>query len=335
MSNKIKFAVIGCGRIGHRHCTIIRSMLQAELIAIVETDQSKHSKIKSEFEVPVFENLDQLKNKNLQIDVLCICTPNGLHVQHCLQGLNNGWHILCEKPFGLKTEDCKQVIELSKTLNKKVFCVMQNRYSPPSAWLKSVLPKLGQIYLVQINCFWNRNAGYYKDSTWKGTLNLDGGPLFTQFSHFVDTLFYTFGDLTIKSATFSKNTLQGITEFEDTGIVNFSLTNGGEGTFNYTTAVHQKNLESSVTIIAEKGTIKIGGQYMEEVLCCDIKGYKMEAIPPTNPPNNYGTYKGSAANHGYVFNNVIKALNNELASFTTIQEGLKVVEFIETAYNYR
>jgi len=267
--------------------------------------------------------------------VLCICTPNGLHIKHCVDGLKNGWHILCEKPFGLKTENCRRVIDLCQSLNKKVFCVMQNRYSPPSLWLKKIIPKLGNIYLAQVNCFWNRNADYYNNNSWKGALKLDGGPLFTQFSHFVDTLYYTLGDLKVRQATFTKNKLQGITEFEDTGIINFDISNGGNGTFNYSTAVYSKNLESAITLIAEKGTIKIGGQYMEEVLFCNIEGYKMESLPPTNPPNNYGPYKGSAANHSYVFENVINALNNEFAHFTTAEEGLKVVQFIEDAYQFR
>lgn len=335
MSKKIKFAVIGCGRIGYRHCTIIKNTPKAKLVAIVDIDKAKHSKIKTEFEIPVFENLLQLKEQKIKIDVLCVCTPNGVHIDHCESGLLNGYHILCEKPFGLKAANCEFIIKLSKNIGKKVFCVMQNRYSPPSEFLKDTILLLDDIYLLQVNCFWNRNEDYYKNSKWKGTLELDGGPLYTQFSHFIDTLFYTFGNLKVTSASFAKHTLQKITEFEDTGTINFKIKNGGNGTFNYSTAVHQKNLESSITIIGEKGTIKIGGQYMDEVLHCNIEDYKMKPLPPTNPPNNYGNYKGSAANHSYVYKDLISELNGDYRPITSAEEGMKVVEFIEAAYEFR
>ena len=337
MKNKkiVKFAVIGCGRIGHRHCTIINNMPKAILNAIIEIDKNKHQQINQEFGVPVFKNIVELEEQDIKVDVLCVCTPNVDHTQNCIDGLLSGYHILCEKPFGLGAANCKLVMQLSKELEKKVFCVMQNRYSPPSQFLKDTVLFLDEIYLVQVNCFWNRNEEYYKNSTWKGDLKKDGGPLYTQFSHFIDTLFYVFGDLTVKKANFSKHTLQGITQFEDTGKVDFKIRFGGNGTFNYTTAVYQKNLESSITIIGEKGTIKIGGQYMEKVLYCNIEDYEMKPLPPTNPPNNYGEYEGSAANHVHVYENIIEALHKKNDFITTAKEGLKVVQFIEAAYKFR
>jgi len=330
----IHFAVVGCGRIGHRHASLLQKMQAAKLVALVETDVEKKELLETEFKIPVFTSIDQLSQLE-KIDVLNICTPNGLHTVHCINGLRQNYHIICEKPFGLATENCQAVIELSEQKNKQVFCVMQNRYSPPSVWLKETIPLLGNIYQVYINCFWNRSSNYYEDSNWKGTLELDGGPLYTQFSHFVDALLWLFGDVTLTQATFAKHTLLGVTPFEDTGNFSFKMNRGGEGHFHYTTATYQQNLESSITIIAEKGSIKVGGQYMDKVLYCNIEDYTFKPLSKSNPPNEYGQYKGSAANHQYVFDNVIKYLKGENAHFTTAKEGLQVVKIIETVYQNR
>ncbi len=331
----IKFVVVGGGRIGYRHATVLRTLPNARLVAIVEIDVEKQVNLASEFQVPVFESIDALAKENLEIDVVNICTPNGLHILHALQALNLNCHVLCEKPLGVKAEQCQKLNAHKNRKNKQVFCVMQNRYSPPSAWLKEIVPLLGNIYQVYINCFWNRNEAYYTESNWKGSLDLDGGPLYTQFSHFVDTLLWLFGDAQLMEASFAKHQLQGVTQFEDTGNFSFKLKQGGEGQFNYTTAAYAKNLESSITIIAEKGNIQVGGQYMEKVLFCNIERYDFKSIPKTNAPNQYGQYSGSAANHQHVFENVIAHLNHMPAKLTTAEEGLKVVELIEAVYQIR
>lgn len=331
----INFAVVGCGRIGQRHATLLKEMKSTNLAAIVEIDPKKKETLPLHFSVPVFNSVKELVKSKLPVDVLNVCTPNGIHIQNCVDGLENNFHVLCEKPFGLTYTNCKKVLELSHSKNKKVFCVMQNRYSPPSKWLKGIVNKLGNIYQVYINCFWNRNEDYYTASNWKGSLQLDGGPLYTQFSHFLDTLIWIFGDVSLTTTKFSKHKLMGVTEFEDTGSFNFNINKGGVGQFNYSTAVHQKNMESSITILAENGAIKIGGQYMEEVIFCEIKDYNFTQLPPVNEANNYGNYKGSAANHQYVFENVVHFLNGKSAQITTGEEGLKVVQLIEAIYKSR
>ena len=161
---------------------------------------------------------------------------------------------------------------------------------------------------------------------------MDGGVLFTQFAHFIDILYWLFGDIADIQAKFHNFAHQNLTSFEDTGLVNFRFVNGGVGCLNYSTAVWGKNLESSMTVIGSKGSLKIGGQYMNEVEYCHIDGYEMPDLQPTNPANDYGAYKGSAANHVYVFENVVDVLKGRKAITTNALEGLKVVEIIERIY---
>jgi predicted dehydrogenase len=243
--------------------------------------------------------------------------------------------VVIEKPMALTKAGCEKIIYEALHRHKHVFCVMQNRYSPPSQWLKELITKniLGKIFLVQINCYWNRDERYYKKGSWHGTKNLDGGTLFTQFAHFVDIMFWLFGDITNIKTRLSNFNHAGLTEFEDSGLVNFDFVNGGIGCINYSTSVWNKNLESSITIIAENGSVKVGGQYMNEVEYCDIKDYTIPQLAPSNPPNDYGAYKGSAANHHYIFQNVVSVLKGRGPITTNALEGMKVVEIIERIYN--
>jgi predicted dehydrogenase len=239
--------------------------------------------------------------------------------------------------MGLTKAECEQVIYTALRMSRQVFCVMQNRYSPPSVWIKDVIERnlMGEIYMVQLNCYWNRDERYYKKDSWKGTPDLDGGTLFTQFSHFIDIMFWLFGDIKEIQAKFDDFNHQNLTAFEDSGYVNFRFVNGGMGSLNYSTSVWNTNLESSITIIGEKGSVKIGGQYMNEVEYCHIEGYTMPELPPASPANDYGTYKGSAANHHFVIQNVIDTLKGRTSATTNALEGLKVVEIIERIYELR
>jgi predicted dehydrogenase len=211
---------------------------------------------------------------------------------------------------------------------------MQNRFSPPSVWIKEIINKgiLGEIYSVHINSFWNRDDRYYTPDSWHGKKDLDGGTLFTQFSHFIDVMYWLFGDIKNISSKIRDFNHHDSTEFEDSGVVHFEFVKGGIGNFNFSTAIFDKNLESSMTIIAEKGSVKIGGQYMNEVEYCHIKDYTMPVLEPTNPGNDYGAYKGSAQNHHYVIENVIDVLQHNKAISTNALEGLKVVDIIERIY---
>ena len=335
-NQKIKFAVVGAGHIGKRHAEMIRRESEAELVAMIDV-RSKEECNADSFEVPFFSSIDEMLNAGLDIDVVNICTPNGLHAEQSLIALENGSHVVCEKPMGLSKDNCEKVIFKSLQKSKNVFCVMQNRYSPPSEWIKSVVDDrlLGDIYMVQLNCYWNRDSRYYKKGGWKGTADLDGGTLFTQFSHFIDIMYWLFGDIDNIEGKFADFTHSDTTDFEDSGFVSFDFVDGGMGCLNYSTSVANKNLESSMTIIGSKGSVKIGGQYMNEVEVCDIQDYEMPVLKEANPANDYGPYKGSAANHNYVIRNVIDTLKGRTSATTNALEGLKVVEIIERIYKVR
>lgn len=333
---KIKFAVIGAGHIGKRHAEMISREEQAELVAMVDVRSQSECAAES-FEVPFFTSVEELLASGIEFDVANVCTPNGLHASQSLEALSAGKHVVCEKPMGLSKDNCEKVIFKALQKNKHVFCVMQNRYSPPSEWIKDLIENkvLGEVFMVQLNCYWNRDDRYYKKGGWKGTTHLDGGTLFTQFSHFIDIMYWLFGDIDNIKGRFADFTHANSTEFEDSGFVNFDFVDGGMGSLNYSTAVAGQNLESSITIIGSKGSVKIGGQYMNEVEVCNIEGYEMPVLKESNPANDYGPYKGSAANHNFVIKNVIDTLNGTTSATTNALEGLKVVEIIERIYKVR
>jgi len=335
-NSKIKFAVVGAGHIGKRHAEMVRRNEEGELIAMVDI-LSKEECGAQDFNVPFFKSIDELLSSNLSFDVVNICTPNGLHAEQSLKALRAHKHVVCEKPMGLTKVSCEEIIFMSLQVSKHVFCVMQNRYSPPSEWLKSIVTEgiLGDIYMVQLNCYWNRDERYYKRGNWKGTQDFFGGTLFTQFSHFIDIMYWLFGDIDNIQGKFADFNHQDTTAFEDSGFVNFNFINGGMGCINYSTSVADQNLESSMTIVSKNGSIKIGGQYMNEVEICNIKDYEMPKLKPSNPANDYGPYKGSAANHNYIISNVIDTLKGRTSPTTNALEGLKVVEIIERIYTLR
>jgi UDP-N-acetyl-2-amino-2-deoxyglucuronate dehydrogenase len=331
---KIKFAVIGCGHIGKRHAEMICRNDDAELVALIDVKKREDLNIEK-FNVPFFNSLNDFFKSSIDVDVVNIATPNGFHSSQALECLDQKKHVVIEKPIALSKQDAEKVLFKSLNVHCQVFAVMQNRFSPPSVWIKDIVESkvLGKINLVQLNCFWNRDDRYYTKDSWHGKLDLDGGTLFTQFSHFIDLMFWLFGDISNINKKLVDFNHEQLTEFEDTGIIHFDFINGGIGCLNYSTSVWDTNLESSMTIIGQKGSVKIGGQYMDKVEYCHIKDYTMPELTPTNPGNDYGAYKGSAQNHNFVIDNVVNTLNNKSLVSTNALEGLKVVEIIENIYS--
>ncbi len=334
--SKIKFAVIGQGHIGKRHAEMIRRNTDCELVAVCDVlplDKLALDNLQEKF----YNSEDELLKNHPEVEVVNVCTPNGLHATHSLKALEANKHVVVEKPMALSKSDCEKIIYSALSHSKTVFCVMQNRYSPPSVWLKDIIANktLGDIYMVQLNCYWNRDDRYYKKGGWKGTQDLDGGTLFTQFSHWIDILYWLFGDIKNIQAKFADFNHQASTTFEDSGFVSFDFVNGGMGSINYSTAVYDKNLESSLTIVGSNGSVKVGGQYMDQIDVCNIKDYTMPVLDATNPANDYGAYKGSANNHHNVIENVVETIKGNNKITTNALEGLKVVDIIERIYALR
>lgn len=327
----IHFALIGCGRIAQRHAEHINKF--GKLVAVCDNVKEKADALANQYNARAYYNAADLLANEKGINVVSICSPNGLHATHSIQALKAGFNVLCEKPMAINVSDCGEMIKVAEQMNKRLFAIKQNRFNPPVEAVKKIIDegKLGKIFSVQLTCFWNRNADYYHNS-WKGTKDLDGGTLYTQFSHFVDLLYWMIGDIKDVEAYTANYTHQGIIEFEDTGAVILKFQNGAIGTINYTVNSYGKNMEGSLTIFGEKGTVKIGGQYLNELEYQNIEGYKIENLPVGNTANNYGNYQGSMSNHDKVYMNLIDVLENNASISTSAFEGLKTVEIIDKIY---
>jgi UDP-N-acetyl-2-amino-2-deoxyglucuronate dehydrogenase len=327
----LSFAIIGCGNIAQRHAEQIQVI--GKLVAVCDIIKSKADELGKKYNAEPFSSIEELFANKKEIDIAVICSPNGLHAAHSLISLQAGCHVLCEKPMAINSSDCLVMIEEAKKAGKHLFVVKQNRFNPPVVAVKKLLDekKLGNIYSIQLNCFWNRDAKYY-ESSWKGTKELDGGTLFTQFSHFIDLLYWMFGDLK-QAKTFKNNFAhKNIIEFEDTGVVIVELQNGIIGTINYTVNSYKKNMEGSLCIFGENGTVKIGGQYLNELEYQQIDDHVISNLPAGNQANEYGSYQGSMSNHDKVYKNVLDVINNNAVMAASSHEGLKTVEIIEKIY---
>ncbi len=331
MSEKLKFVLVGCGRIAQRHAEHIAN--KGTLTGVCDIVHEKADSLASTYQTKAWYSIDDLLAGEKDIDVVVICTPYGLHAQHTIKSLQAGFHVLCEKPLAIKASDCGAMMQAAEKANRRLFAIKQNRYNPPVAAVKKIVDegRLGKINSLQLNCFWNRNKDYYQNS-WKGTKDMDGGTLFTQFSHFIDLLYWIVGDVEKVHAFTGNFVHKGIIEFEDTGVVILQFTNGTIGTINYTVNSVEKNMEGSLTLFGENGTVKIGGQYLNELEYQQIDGYVIEDLPAGNKPNNYGNYVGSMSNHDKVYDNVIDVLQNNAPVTTSAFEGLKTVEIIEKIY---
>jgi predicted dehydrogenase len=248
--------------------------------------------------------------------------------------LNKGFHVLCEKPLAISSLDCMKMMAAANDSGKQLFAIKQNRFNPPIVALKKAIDngKLGKIFSVQLNCFWNRKPDYYMDS-WKGTADMDGGTLFTQFSHFIDLLFWMVGDVKDVFAFADNYVHKGIIDFEDTGVVILRFDDGAIGSVHYTVNAFKSNMEGSITVLGEKGTVKVGGQYLNELEYQSIDGYIIDDLPQGNKPNFYGDYVGSMSNHDKVYKNVVDVLEKGAPINVSAYDAFKTVEIIEKIYS--
>jgi predicted dehydrogenase len=330
---KLHVAVVGTGRIGKRHIKHINNL--AYLSAVCDIKKDVADNVSNENNCPGYYSLDDLLRNEKDLDLVSICTPNAFHVEHTIKALQAGCNVLCEKPMATKVHDCEQMIHTAEQTNKRLFVVKQNRFNPPVQAVKKAIDegRLGNIFNVQLNCFWNRNPRYYQESDWKGKKDIDGGTLFTQFSHFIDLLYWLVGDIENVQVFTSNFTHQNLIEFEDTGVISLKFSNGALGTINYTVCSYNHNMEGSITLFGEHGTVKIGGQYLNLLEYQSLKDdYQITFDDTSKPANDYGFYKGSMSNHDKVYENVIDVLLNQGTIQTNMLEGLKTVQIIEKIY---
>ena len=333
MTKKAKFVIIGCGHIGKRHCEKILENPNAELIAVCDIKKDRAQNFGKTYSVPFYESYQDLLKNESDFDLANICVPNGLHAEITIAFANEKKNVLCEKPMALRSADAQNMIAAAEKNNIKLIIVKQNRYNPPVVAVKEALDKgkLGSISSVVVNGFWNRGQEYFDQADWRGTKDLDGGALFTQFSHFIDLMLYLVGGARSVFAH-SANKEHPKIEIDDVGSVLITFKNGAIGSFNYTNNVYEQNYEGSLTIIGSKGTVKIGGQYLNELEFWNVEGEKEKTIEKIDMPNNYGFYKGSMSNHAQVIENAVSVILEDGVIHTTGMEGYKTVEIIEAIY---
>lgn len=314
----IKFAVLGYGNQGRRHAECIGRNPEAELCAVIDIDGDKLEGVN----VPAFSSLRGMKAAGIAPDAVCIATPNGLHRAHALSALRDIKYAIIEKPISLSKP------EAYLPYADRILCVMQNRFTPAAQWLKSL--DFGRIFSVHVNCFWNRGEDYYRENSWRGTGQMDGGTLFTQFSHFIDIMLWICGDVYVIGGT-AKNVNHSYTDIDDCGAFAFRLPTGGVGSFSYSVNATGKNMESSITIIGENGTVKVGGQYMQKVEYCE--GFEVPTLRAAAKANQYGgKYEGSAGNLQAIIDNAVDTIKGRSSIAVPVTDGIRVVNLINKMY---
>ncbi len=334
----VRFAIVGCGHIGKRHLEMMSKDPRGKVVALCDVREPDELNLPQEaMDLPFYQDIEQLLSADLGIDLVSICTPNGLHGSMGRQVLLAGYHVLIEKPMVLDLAEGELLRQAQEVSGRRIFGVLQNRYTPSSVWLKGLIEGgvLGKIYDVRMQCLWNRDERYYLPRNWHGTAELDGGTLFTQYSHFVDLLNWWFSPIDrIHFASFANHSHGNLIDFEDTGEASFDFQSGSRGHLSYSTAVYGRNLEVGLTVLAENGCVRLGGPFLNQVLHCEIRNYQMPPIEASTPGNQYGGYSGSAQNHHLVIRHVIASLLGEKSEVVGLDEGLSVVETIRKIYSH-
>jgi UDP-N-acetyl-2-amino-2-deoxyglucuronate dehydrogenase len=328
----IKFAIAGCGKIAEKHARLCCQY--GKLVAVCDIIPERAERMGKEFGANIYFSIGDLLAAGKDLTVLVVCTPNGLHPEHTLAGLNSGLHVVCEKPMAIQVSDALKMITIAEKTDRELFIIKQNRFNKAVVEIKNLLEKggLGKIFSIQLNAFWSRGTDYYLNS-WHGDRKLDGGILFTQFSHFIDLVYWLFGEISRVSA-FAKNFHPEYQkEIEDTVVASFEMEKGILGTAHFTVNSYKQNMEGSLTIFGEKGTVKIGGRYLNNISYSEMgEGMFIHSHEEGNE-NDYGSYTGSMSNHPKVYEHIVRVLEKkELNAFTGF-DGVKTVEMINKIYD--
>ena len=330
MKEKYNFGIVGCGSIGVRHGDVLSSMQDAQLIAVCDPVKEKADELAKRFGVKAYYDYNEFL-QDPSIEVVSICTPSGMHAEQTIAAANAKKHVICEKPMALSLEDCDAMISECAKNNVRLFVVKQNRHNEPIKILKEAIEKekLGRVYMIIANVLWNRTDLYYKQASWRGTRALDGGALMNQSSHFVDLMHWLGGN--VKSVYSQMGTFKQDIEAEDTGSVMLKFENGAIGAINYTTCIYDKNMEGSITVLGTRGSVKIGGKYVNEIEHWNVEGMEAPILKEEHRPNDYGFYQGSSANHDKFYRNVLDVLTGKAHNSIVGSEGKKAVEIILAA----
>ncbi|SFP18021.1 Gfo/Idh/MocA family protein [Enterovibrio norvegicus] len=326
---KIRIAVVGCGRISKNHFGSIQQLDQEfDLIAVCDTDLDTLKEHSERYNVPGYSSLDSLLEKE-NVDLVTLCTPSGVHGQQAIKAAKHGVHVITEKPMATKWEDGLAMARACEQAGVKLFVVKQNRKNSTLQMLKRAVSegRFGKIHMVHLNVFWTRPQEYYDRAEWSGTWDMDGGAFMNQATHYVDLLHWLIGPVE-KIHAFTSTHRQ--IEVEDTGVVNIKWRNGGIGSMAVTMCTYPKNLEGSITILGEKGTVRIGGVAVNEIQEWNFEDERDYDVEVANA--NYQTTSVYGFGHPPYFQNVADVLNGKAKPETDGREGLKSLELLIAIY---
>ncbi|HDR05146.1 MAG TPA: Gfo/Idh/MocA family oxidoreductase [Candidatus Marinimicrobia bacterium] len=325
----MNIALLGCGRISHNHLESIKQIPELNLAAVCDTIESRAAEKGKLYNVPYYTSYDEMLDQP-GIDLVTICTPSGLHPEHGIKAAKAGKHVIVEKPMGITLESVDNMIHVCDENRVQLFVVKQNRLNRTMQLLKKAIDKgrFGRIFMVQSNVFWQRPQNYYDMAKWRGTWEFDGGAFMNQASHYVDALYWLIGP--VEHVMAETATMERKIETEDTGSAILKFRNGTIGSMNVTMLTYPKNFEGSITVLGEKGTVKIGGVAINKIEKWEFEDYddddKIIEESNYNPPNVYGF-----GHHPYYLN-VVAALTGNGEANTDGRSGRKSLELILAIY---
>ncbi|MCB5252802.1 MAG: Gfo/Idh/MocA family oxidoreductase [Candidatus Cloacimonadaceae bacterium] len=327
---KVRIGLIGCGRISKNHLDAVSQIPEADFVAVCDTSLEKAKTVAEERDITkIYTDHHEMLAKE-ELDLVSICTPSGMHPEHGIDVANAGVHVLTEKPMAINITAADKLIKACDENHVHLFVVKQNRLNSTMQLLKQAVDKnrFGRIYMAQANVFWQRPQAYYDQEKWRGTWEFDGGAYMNQASHYVDAMYWLLGNVDSVSAytaTMARNI-----EAEDTGSAVVHFRNGIIASINVTMLTYPKNFEGSITIIGEKGTVKVGGVAVNKIEKWEFEEYddddRIALDSNYIPPNIYGF------GHNPYYRNVVDTLLGRAVPSTDGRDGRKSVEIIQAIY---
>jgi UDP-N-acetyl-2-amino-2-deoxyglucuronate dehydrogenase len=325
----VRVALVGCGRIAKNHVEAIERIDGFSLAAVCDTVEQRAAQVADRYGVPAYAALGAML-QGTACDAVAICTPSGLHPQHGVLAARAGKHVICEKPMAISLAGADELVHACDDAGVQLFVVKQNRLNAPIQLLKRALDKgrFGRLYLANTTVRWTRPQEYYDQAPWRGTWEFDGGAFMNQASHYVDLIQWLVGP--VESVMAKTATLARRIEAEDTGVAILKFRSGAIGVIEVTMLTYPRNLEGSVTLLGEKGTVKVGGTAVNKVESWQFADYddddKLIDTASYTPPNVYGF-----GHEGY-YRNVLAVLRGEASPETDGRAGRKSLELILGMY---
>jgi predicted dehydrogenase len=331
MTQKPEFALLGYGHAGRRHAPILARM--GTLRACADPDPVHATACASAFGCRTYASFEDLLASEKGIDIAVICSPNGLHAPQAIAALDAGLHLVCEKPVAIRARDAEAIMTASARARKHVFVVKQHRFNPAVIALRQLIEggMLGRVHSVQVNCFWHRPSEYFR-GTWHQEPSLDGGILFTQFSHFIDILCWYFGKMRVIHAHCEHADLSKPVARDDQGLVHMELGDGVMGSMHYSVNAFGENREGSITVIGEQGYCRIGGTYLNRLEVLDLRDREDPRFRAIMDVHDAQVCEPGPSLHERFYTNMMDALAGGTDTGASLQEAVESVRWIEAIY---